>query len=440
MRGRALALTLSLALLPALVAPPGARGQIVDRIKRSAERTVANELSKKIDDLLRDAIRCVVGDSDCYEKGKESGDDVIFVDDEGEVITDEDGVPVTDPDQAEAMAPPQEVPGEGVWANYDFVPGDDILFYDDWSRDDVGDFPRRLNFVKGNWEIVEWEGRRFLRNTGRRYAAVEIPLPEDIPQRFTLEFDAYMPHPNHRIAVATYSPAADGHDSRNIQGNFFQVGTMRGTGVAKAPRSDGVESVVRTDQVEEEIVPIRIMVDGSYAKVYVGSQRVANVPNAELRRGNTLYLENMYMNNDDNPIYIGPIRLAAGGADLYDDLVDDGRAVTRGILFAVNSDRIRPESTPTLEEITDILQEHPDLSLRIEGHTDADGEEAYNQELSERRAESVKSYLVSQGIAGERLETAGMGESQPVADNDTAEGKQKNRRVELVRLDQGGEG
>jgi outer membrane protein OmpA-like peptidoglycan-associated protein len=144
----------------------------------------------------------------------------------------------------------------------------------------------------------------------------------------------------------------------------------------------------------------------------------------------------MYMNNNEYPIYIGPIRLAAGGADLYDDLLAEGRATTRGILFAVDSDRIRPESTPTLEAIGSMLEEHPELRLRVEGHTDDDGDEAHNLDLSERRAAAVKRYLVEQhGIEDARLETAGLGESEPVADNTSAEGKQKNRRVELVRLE-----
>lgn len=82
-----------------------------------------------------------------------------------------------------------------------------------------------------------------------------------------------------------------------------------------------------------------------------------------------------------------------------------------------------------------MLQEHPDLRISIEGHTDSDGDDAFNKQLSERRAESVKAHLVeAYGIDPSRLETAGFGESKPVAPNDTPEGRQQNRRVELVRL------
>ena len=83
-----------------------------------------------------------------------------------------------------------------------------------------------------------------------------------------------------------------------------------------------------------------------------------------------------------------------------------------------------------------MLEEHNDMRLSIEGHTDADGDDAFNQSLSERRAAAVKAYLIAQhAVAATRLETAGFGETAPVSSNDTPEGKQQNRRVELVRLD-----
>jgi outer membrane protein OmpA-like peptidoglycan-associated protein len=182
-------------------------------------------------------------------------------------------------------------------------------------------------------------------------------------------------------------------------------------------------------------MPVRIMVDGQYAKVYVGERRVANVPNAEFVRSDGLYIENNYLASEEKPLYFGSIRVAAGGDDLYEVLDRDGRVTTQGILFATGSDRIRPESTPTLNQMGKMLRDHPELRIAIEGHTDGDGEDAGNQELSERRAAAVKSFLVQElDVDADRLETAGFGETRPVADNTTPEGKQQNRRVELVRL------
>ena len=112
----------------------------------------------------------------------------------------------------------------------------------------------------------------------------------------------------------------------------------------------------------------------------------------------------------------------------------DGRVSTHGILFATNSDAIRPESAPTLEEIATMLQQHPDLKLTIEGHTDNVGAAAANQALSERRAAAVRQYLISHfQIDGARLTSKGFGATKPAASNDTPEGRQQNRRVELVK-------
>ena len=107
---------------------------------------------------------------------------------------------------------------------------------------------------------------------------------------------------------------------------------------------------------------------------------------------------------------------------------------TQGILFDTGSDRIRPESTPTLREIGEMLKEHADLKLAVEGHTDNTGNAAANQSLSEKRAQAIVAYLgTTYVVAAERLQTKGLGQTRPAGSNDTAEGRQQNRRVELVR-------
>lgn len=114
------------------------------------------------------------------------------------------------------------------------------------------------------------------------------------------------------------------------------------------------------------------------------------------------------------------------------ELLEFGRSRLYGINFDVDSDIIRDESKPTLDKITAMLKSESDMKLTIEGHTDSDGPADKNQILSQKRAKSVKSYLVSGGISEARLFTKGYGESTPVAPNTTAAGKAQNRRVELV--------
>jgi outer membrane protein OmpA-like peptidoglycan-associated protein len=114
--------------------------------------------------------------------------------------------------------------------------------------------------------------------------------------------------------------------------------------------------------------------------------------------------------------------------------VGEGIAVTfgSGILFDVNKSDLRPAAQEELTKLAEILVEYGDTDLIVEGHTDADGTEEYNQTLSEQRANSVKGYLVGQNVTGARMTTVGHGEMQPIASNETPDGKQANRRVHVI--------
>ena len=109
--------------------------------------------------------------------------------------------------------------------------------------------------------------------------------------------------------------------------------------------------------------------------------------------------------------------------------------VLEGVNFAIDSAELTPESGETLDRVVSELKEWPEVRVEIGGHTDWTGEDAYNMDLSHRRSESVRAYLVSKGISASRLEARGYGETRPVASNETAAGRTKNRRVELKKLD-----
>lgn len=115
------------------------------------------------------------------------------------------------------------------------------------------------------------------------------------------------------------------------------------------------------------------------------------------------------------------------------ELEEFGRTRVYGINFDTDSNVIRGESKPTLDKIVAVLKAKPDWKLKIEGHTDSTGGDAHNQQLSQSRAESVKSYLVAGGVDGARLSTAGLGSSKPVAGNESESGRAQNRRVELAK-------
>jgi OOP family OmpA-OmpF porin len=112
-----------------------------------------------------------------------------------------------------------------------------------------------------------------------------------------------------------------------------------------------------------------------------------------------------------------------------------GRIVLRGVIFAFDSDEINGVSMATLDVAAEALRECPNVNTAVEGYTDSVGDEAYNLGLSQRRANSVSSYLSSHGVSPDRLQAKGYGESRPVADNGTEDGRAKNRRVELNPLE-----
>jgi outer membrane protein OmpA-like peptidoglycan-associated protein len=131
---------------------------------------------------------------------------------------------------------------------------------------------------------------------------------------------------------------------------------------------------------------------------------------------------------------VSNIRIAVGAPDMRNKLMTEGKLVTYGIYFDVNKDVVKPESYGTLKEIAKILNEVPDVKVKIVGHTDSDGQNAANLDLSKRRAASVKAELAkSFGVNADRLETDGMGETLPVAANDSPANKALNRRVEFIK-------
>lgn len=124
-------------------------------------------------------------------------------------------------------------------------------------------------------------------------------------------------------------------------------------------------------------------------------------------------------------------RTAGTGVDVIRDGNDLLLRMPSNVTFATDQSAIQPQFHTVLNDVSAILQEYPKTYIDVMGHTDSDGSEAYNQALSERRAQSVASYLSSRGVQSARMATRGYGEMQPIASNETAEGKAANRRVEI---------
>ena len=122
---------------------------------------------------------------------------------------------------------------------------------------------------------------------------------------------------------------------------------------------------------------------------------------------------------------------AGSGVDVIRDGDNLVLRMPSGITFSTDSAAVQPQFRPTLDEVSSVLAQYPKTYIDVYGHTDSDGADAYNQTLSERRAQSVADYLTSHGVQSARIATRGFGETQPIASNATPEGKASNRRVEI---------
>jgi OOP family OmpA-OmpF porin len=418
----------------ATVPGPAGAQSILDRIKTKAKEKLNAEedtLSNVIVDKATGAVQCLVTNTECISDALNSDKNVKIVDKNGNQVSASDSskavaktgiTPTATPTVAPTTAPTTPTataPGNDVFLNYDFLPGERVLFAEDFTRDNPGDFPRRLQLKSGNFEVADWNGQRFLRTNDA--GVVMIPLPEVLPQRFTFEADY------------------NGGGGWDLKINFADATSTDLTAALFNPQSGGLlgAGVNTTSEISEAakkpITHIALMADGNYVKTYVNGVRVANVPNANLGRGKAITIN--FTADVGTPAYMTNIRVAAGGKQLYDAIMADGRVATHGILFATGSDVIRGESKPTLDQIGQMLQQHPTLKLTIEGHTDNVGSATSNQTLSDQRAAAVKQYLVANyQVDASRLASKGMGATKPAASNDTPEGRQQNRRVELVKM------
>lgn len=315
-----------------------------------------------------------------------------------------------------------------LFTNYDFVPGSKVIFYDDMKNEEVGEFPFRWKLDSGVYEVVRLGQEFWIMATSDgsiRPKVADAPLPP----RYTIEFEFTNNGPEFSgNYFYLYWVDAKGQ-------NIGETGVYGNDGTWLTILRQHLADKTLSRKLAKGVHTFRVMATARSIKCYVDEERIANVPQVEGFHPVGFRLRHRPYRDPKNPTLFRGFRFAEGGKTMREQLAETGRIVTHGILFDVNSAKIKGESYRTLQEIGQLLQDMPDLRLSIEGHTDSDGSDEFNMTLSQRRADSVRTYLISTfGVGADRLEAKGWGESKPVDTNDTPEGKANNRRVELVKL------
>jgi len=313
------------------------------------------------------------------------------------------------------------------WSKYDFVPGDQVIFEDDLLSEENGEFPSRWDLVAGNAEVAEYGGDMVIMLRDGQPSIIpyfQDPQKDYLPDIFTIEFDLYYPGGG---TFKTYlfdvknqkSGSPSGYTSINIGYKEMQMAQFK----SRLP-GDNIE--------KSRWMHIAIAYTNGKLKAYMDETRLLNIPRLDFDpKGLTLYT---YHANNENLFYVKNIRIAKGGVKYYDRVMKDGKIIANGIRFDVNKSTLKPESMGIINEIYKLLEKYPELKFSVEGHTDSDGDDDHNLQLSEERAKVVMDKLINLGIEADRLEHKGMGETKPLDTNDTPEGKANNRRVEFVKI------
>ena len=340
-------------------------------------------------------------------------------------------------------------------SKYDFVQGDKIIAYEDFVSANLGDFPLKWN-TNASAEVVT------VNNVDGKWLKIGekgVFHPEfisNLPDNFTFEFDLGVNDADYfsplSLNIASLKKPADFVDYAYLVSirpehavhMDFRAANPTADGVSKlvtgksgVPAIDNAINYKVWDIKKNKFAHISLWRQSQRLRVYLNGEKIWDSPRAfdAATKYNAITFA-FYGPYDKEDYYLlDNLRLAIGEPDTRNKLLTEGKFITSGIHFDVNSDQIKSDSYGILKEVANVLKENEGIKIKITGHTDSDGDDAKNMELSKKRAESVKNALINEfQITGSRIETDGKGESMPLSKNDTPAGKAQNRRVEFLKL------
>lgn len=392
--------------------------RLIDAAKKSAEDAIEQQVNKKVEEGIDKAFNPEVPEKEQQEQQQQ-----------------EEAEPqqqaVQRQPQAQAPTPASTKTLESAYAKSDFVPGDEIMFEDDLVGEQMGEFPSKWDLLEGNAEIASVNGKTVINLTD---ISTEImPLMKNqknyLTEAFTLEFD-FLGGSDEKSIYCDYIIHL-----KNIEGEDVATINLNGTASGWAYTSwitasgEQRENRSAAPAKEEEWNHVALSFNKRALKVYLNGSRIVNIPNCARPQYFTLQRSIW----EDHRNLMTNVRLCKGAVPLYNRLITDGKIITYAITFDIGKANIKPESMTEINRIAQLMKDNGDLKFEVQGHTDNTGTVAGNQKLSEQRAQAIVNKLVEMGIAANRLSAKGMGQSAPLADNSTDEGRAKNRRVEFVK-------
>lgn len=331
-----------------------------------------------------------------------------------------------------------------IKTNFDFEPGNVVIFEDNFNRDDAGDFPAKWD-TNGSGEIVTINEEKWFRLAN---SAMFIPMTaQKLPENYTIEFDLFTSGLDRNTSsqgMVTLFLSDNGKYDKGRNWSMVELSpcqyiTSPGAVEKMVNGSREMRNNINKDYRNEinGKSRISIAVNKTRMRVWMNDNKIVDIPRL-VGNGITNFKIGTRGLRDDrglDEIHIDNFRIAKAGKDSRSKLVTEGKLSTNAILFNTGSATIKSGSEAIIKEVGEAMQGAPDMRIMIVGHTDADGDAGSNLKLSDERAKSVRAELVNQyGISMGRIQTYGKGETNPVADNSSENGKSQNRRVEFLKL------
>ena len=309
----------------------------------------------------------------------------------------------------------------GVYSNFTFIPGNKLLFYDDFAADAIGDFPANWE-TGGSGEVVTTSDSESKWLSISRRAGYMPTMENKLPENYTIEFDL----------------ANNGYGSgKPISKLFFAFLTKKVYAMGEVEVKIGSRIDREMPDYLNSTVHISMAVNKKRLRMWVNEEKLVDSPNLlQVNIGNYFIVQAMdVLPEKGHFVGISNFKIAESTEDLRSLLLKNGKYSTTGIYFDTAAATIKKESYGILLDIANMLRDNNDITLQIVGHTDSQGKDDYNLTLSEDRAAAVKQFLVDEfGIQEDRLQFMGKGETEAVDDNSTEKGRANNRRVEFIKI------